>query len=115
MGIPGVGNNPDGNNPFSGPMGEKEPAYGVAERMKILSKIGVQSPPGVNAPKRAQRRAVKGKGAKPQAPPPEPQIVPEAAPVANYDQELAQFWMEMAAEPGASPLVQQIASQVHGV
>lgn len=112
MPIPGVGNNPGGDNAFSGPMGSKEPAYGVGERMKILSKIGVQAPPGVNAPKRSQRAAKKT--AKTQAPQEAaaPQMVPEQAPIASYDQELVQFWGELASHPGASPLVRQIANEV---
>lgn len=103
-----MGNNERGINSFSGPMGQKEPAYGTAERMKVLSKIGVKSPPSVNAPRRSQRRAGKGQ---PQVAAPEPQIAPEQHPIANYDQQLVQFWTQLAAEPGASPLIQQIAAQ----
>lgn len=102
-----------GINSFSGPMGEKEPAYGVAENMKILSKIGVQAPASQNAARRSQRRATSRRkgGAAPEAPPSPVEIPAETAPVASYDQQLVAFWQQLAAEPGASPLIQQIAAK----
>lgn len=113
MPIPGVGNNPGGDNAFSGPMGQKEPAYGLGERMKLLSKIGVQPTPGVNAAKQSQRAASRSRRAAKPAVAEAPVPVPEQQPVANYDQQLSAFWNEIAATPGASQLAQQIAQQVN--
>lgn len=98
-------------------MGEKEPAYGAIERAKVLTAI---APPGTpaaqNAPKRAQRAAVKGKTVQPAgalAPEPMPTAVgsPQGQ-VAGYDQSLAEFWQQAAATPGASPQVIQYAAEV---
>jgi hypothetical protein len=114
MPLPGTSNNGLGINSFSGPMGEKEAPYGLTERLKVLSKIGVKPPPSVNAGKQSQRRATsKTKGAPQEAPPP-PAIAGAQAPIASYDQELVNFWQQMAATPGASPLILQIANEVAG-
>ena len=108
-----MANNALGINSFSGPMGEKEPIYGAVERAKVLSALApVGSPRAVNAPKRAQRAAVKGKTAQ-AAPPPMP-TAPSSpqGQTASYDQSMASFWQQAAATPGASPQVIQYAQEV---
>lgn len=108
-----MGNNNLGINSFSGPMGEKEPAYGAVARMKVLDRIApVSSPSAVNAPKRAKRAAVKGKTTQAA---PEPMPTAPSSPQgqnASYDQSLAEFWQQAAATPGASPMVIQYAQEV---
>lgn len=110
-----MANNYLGINAFSGPMGEKEPAYGAEARMKVLDAI---APPGtpsaVNAPQRAKRAAVRGKTIQAQ-PQPQPMSTAPTSPqgqVASYDQSLAAFWQQAAATPGASPQVIQYAAEV---
>lgn len=121
----GSGNNALGINAYSGPMGQKEPAYGDVERMKVLSSLApVGSPAAVNAPKRAKRAAQKGKTmGKPTGPPPPPNEamtpVPQGlptgqnpVPTGTYQAQLESFWTQIAADPGASDLVKQIAARV---
>lgn len=113
--------NPLGINIFSGPMGEKEPAYGAIERGKVLSAIApTGTPAALGAPKRSQRAAVKGKVARssaPQAAPAPPHPVSADSPEAQgatYDQSLVQFWQSIASDPGASSLVRQYAQEAIG-
>jgi hypothetical protein len=113
---PGQANNGLGINSFSGPMGQKEPAYGAIERLKNLTAL---APPGtpaaVNAPKRSKRAAVRGKKMSAgQAPAPAVES-PASAPMPaapTYEQQLMEFWQEVAADPNASPLVRQYAQEV---
>lgn len=116
MPAPGQGNNGLGINSFSGPMGQKEPAYGAVERMKILSALApVGSPSALGAPRRSKRAAMKGKKAS--APNPTAVVTPASAPMPQeppYDAQVAQFWQELAADPNASELVRRFASEVAG-
>lgn len=109
----GVPNNGLGINAFSGPMGEKEPAYGAVERLKILTAM---APPGtnpaINAPKRAKRAAVRGKTATTPTAAPIGTGTPAALPADSYPSMLAGFWSSLAMDPGASPLIHQLAAQV---
>lgn len=108
MPAPGIPNNPAGINAFSGPMGQKEPAYGQVERLKQLTAAAPPGTPGaVNAPKRAQRRATKRKSGVPAA---GAVTAPPAA--APQPSPIALFWQEIAADPEASPLVRQYAAEV---
>lgn len=122
MPVPGAGNNGLGINAFSGPMGEKEPAYGATERLKVLSRIiPTGSPAAQNAPRRAKRAALRRSKAAPAgaaAPNPSqpiaqsPDMLSGTPPQTTYDMQLQQFWTQLAAEPNASPLVKQYAAQV---
>jgi hypothetical protein len=102
--------NPDGYNAFGGPM-EREMPYGALAKLEGLSRLaGTASPSaaGARAPKRAQRRSQrKGKAA------PSP-MVPPTQPTVPYEQTLSTFWSELAAEPGASPLLIAIAESARG-
>lgn len=117
-----MGNNELGINAFSGPMGEKEPAYGAVERAKVLSSLApVGSPAAQNAPRRAKQRALRGKRGAPAATEARATAnLPDASPVAPvqqdppYQMQVQQFWTQLAAEPGASDQVKQYAAQVAG-
>lgn len=104
MTYPGKNPNPAGSN------GTEEPgnAYGAIKRAteQVRSAPLAGSAGAVNTPRRAQRAAQRPT-AGPQTPPPHPV---DTQPVA-YQPQLAQVWAELAAVPGASPLVQQMAEQ----
>lgn len=114
MPLRGVVNNAAGVNVFSGPLGQKEPAYGAGERLKVLSALApVGSPAALNAPKRAKRAAQSGRRAAPAA------LAPAGAPppattqnADTYQMSLAAFWGQVAADPNASDLVKKYASEV---
>jgi hypothetical protein len=106
-------NNPGGVNAFSGPQGRSDPAYGAVERLKVLSALApIGSPAAIGAPKRAQRRA--GKRAPQQAASPAAAPSVAQAPQATYGATLASFWQQLAADPGASNLVRQLAQEAQG-
>lgn len=91
MPAPGVPNNPAGVNGLY----QQEAPYGAIKRLQqMTSAAPVATPRAVNAPRRAQRRAVN---------PPAQQTPPP------YEEELATVWTELASLPGASPLVQEYA------
>jgi hypothetical protein len=113
---PGVANNPDGVNSWSG-WGDEEP-YGQATKDASLARAAPMAGAAVAAgpiaaPKRDSRKAQRGTHA-PQpaaavAQPAQPQ--PEELP---YDARLAQWWQGIASIPGASDLVKtyaQVATQ----
>lgn len=115
---PGQANNGLGINSFSGPMGQKEPAYGEIERLKNLTAMApIGSPAALGAPKRAKRAAVRGSSAAPTpaaptaaaAAPPPPEIQHD-----SYEVQMRTFWQQLAADPDASPLVRQYAQEVLG-
>lgn len=114
MPLPGMANNGAGINVFSGPLGEKEPAYGAGERLKVLSALApVGSPAAQNAPKRAKRAAQRGKRAATAATP--SAVAPPPATAANadsYQMSLTAFWQQVAADPNASDLAKQYAAEV---
>ena len=98
--MPVIGNNKAGVNGYYD-VGGQESAYGAQKRLEESTKAApIPSAPGVNAPRRAQRRAVKGQ-AQP-APPPEQQLL--AAPTPPRD-----VWAQVAAIPGISPLALEYA------
>lgn len=115
MPAPGVPNNPNGYNAFGGPMEREEP-YGAIKKLQNLAALApTAQPTAVNAPRRSQRHASgqdkPGRGSRtpasaPSAPPGEPTV--------PYEAILGGFWNELAAEPGASPLVQEIAGGLSG-
>lgn len=119
MPSPGVVNNPGGSNSYVSAQGREEP-YGAIERRKVLTRMSpLEKNPALNEPRRAQKR-----GASKQ--PPE-QPVQDTAAKAAMQQEaqtrslpeqpqdpVVQFWLELAAEPDASPLVRQYAAQAAG-
>jgi hypothetical protein len=93
--------NPKGSNQFA-----KENPYGAVEKLTRLTKSAPMSgapTPAMGAPKRAQRRAVRGgtKGDIP-APPPPPTTVP-------YATQLAQIWQEVRAHAPDDPLIAHYA------
>lgn len=102
MTYPGKNPNPAGTNGTEGPGN----AYGAIKRAteQVRSAPLAGSASAINTPRRAQRAAQKPA---PQAPPPHPV---DSQPMA-YQPQLAQVWAELAAVPGASPLVQQMAEQ----
>lgn len=111
---PGQANNPGGINSFSGPLGQKEPAYGQIERDKALegaAPVGSPSPAAV--PRRAQRRAVSGRAGS--GAPARPDVIhPHAVASAPPEAEQQIFWQAVLNDPGASPLARQYAEQALG-
>jgi hypothetical protein len=115
--------NPTGRNQIM----RSEPGYGDIKKQTQLQREAPMSgapTPAVNAPRRAQRKAVR---AAKTAQPPQPTVLerpdtfqPDTAP---HVQELlgdtssapppdvVQFWQDAAQLPGASPLVQEYAAR----
>ena len=109
--------NPDGYNAFGGPL-EREMPYGDVAKQQALTRLaGTANPSAVNAPRRSKRHATgqdrPRKSAKNRAQT-EALPVPPSPPQVPYEQVLASFWMELASEPGASPLIQEIAGSLGG-
>jgi hypothetical protein len=107
--------NPSGVNGFTPP--SVEVPYGEAEQNAAVQRSAPlagrqETAQATNAPRRAQRQAVRGAPQEtPQGPPPQMPGQPGAiAPSA----EVVSFWQQIAAVPGASPLVQQIAQEAAG-
>lgn len=103
-------NNPNGVNAFSGP-NDVQPAYGDIKKLADLTAQAGLAATAQGAPKRAQRKATgsssrKRVAAAPTPPPGGPQHVP-------WQQAVANFWQQVASEPGASPLVQELAQAAH--
>lgn len=119
--ISGGGNNGLGINAYSGPMGQKEPAYGAGERLKVATALApIGSPQAVGAPKRAKRAAVKGKTMGQTAVAPgesvaalPPGLPTDQAPVPqqSYQAQLEAFWQQVASDPDSSDLVKQMAQR----
>ena len=106
-------NNPEGRNSYSGPAGQKEPEYGAVEREKVLTRAApVSSPPGIGAPRRAQRRAVSGRKGVAAAPSPP---MPQAPAMVDAEVQQATFWQAVLADPDASPLTRQYAQRALGL
>lgn len=106
MPAPGVPNNPNGAN---GTEGVEQP-YGAVKRLAQQTQAApLPANHALASPRRAQRAAQR-----PTGPPQEPQhgqphpieSQPMALPVLY-----AQAWSAVAADPGASPLVQQMAQE----
>lgn len=99
-------NNPGGVNAFGG-WGREAP-YGAIEKEKTLTRAApIVAPPAVGAPDKAQRRAVGKKGAaQSSAPATAPATSPSVTPPGMV---VSQFWAQLAAVPGASPLIMQLA------
>ena len=103
------------SNPFGvNQLGSDRVPYGQAKKMKQLADSAPMSgapiaTPAINAPQRARRPAPKAKPRVTQQGP-----IP-AHPVAGYQQlpqiPQTQLYSEIASQPGASPLVQQIFGQ----
>lgn len=105
----GVANNPGGANGADDPKTGTTSAAGlVHRRMGLTQAAPLPSAPGVTAPKQAQRHAVKGAPSVPPAGQPAPAAPPAPLP---YQARLAQAWGEIAAIPGASPLVLKMAQE----
>jgi hypothetical protein len=92
-----------------------EVPYGDAQQNAAVQKSAplagqAETAHATNAPRRSQRQAARGAD-EPQGPPPQmpgqsDQITPQA--------QLAVFWQQVAAQPGASPLVKQLAQEAAG-
>lgn len=113
---PGQANNPDGINSFSGPEGQKEPAYGAVERLKAATQAVPVRSPGAAAPRRMQRRAVRGGvgSGQPAPSPAPPPPLPTAATDIGGEQQQVAFWTTLLNDPEASPLTRQYAQQALG-
>lgn len=102
--------NPTGANGFTGPGGVETP-YGAIKRLGQMTKAApLGTIPGANAAQQAtrvaQRPSPSGGG------PVAPQLPTTfEAPPAPYSVQVADAWAEVAATPGASPLVQKLAMQ----
>jgi hypothetical protein len=111
-------NNPEGVNGFQG--FAPEPAYGMKTAEARLEQAApLPANPAINAPRRGQKQVVKGrKPAAPDQQAAQPVVaVPPLDPtqVPSPQAQVAALWAQIAATPGASPLVQQIAAQAqHG-
>lgn len=102
--------NPGGTNQFG-----TDPAYGDVKRLTELTREAPMSGARVaagatNAPRRAQRQVTRP--ARPAAAAPQAAQAPPA-PV-SYEAQLAAVWAQVAADPGASPLVREYAQQAQG-
>jgi hypothetical protein len=104
---PGQVNNGGGVNGATLPGGAESP-YGAVKRLTQATRaVPIGPAPGGNAPKQATRASQQG----------EPALLHPADAVAAPGQELppagqyAALWAAVAATPGASPLVQQIAQE----
>ena len=110
--------NPSGKNSPTNFQGfvQNPPQFGDRQRMGDLQRTAPvagqrQAASALNSPRRGQRRAVKG-GPTPQ--PAQLMQAPQAIvapPSVPYQQVAAQTWAQVAATPGASLLVQQIAQE----
>lgn len=98
--------NPLGGNDVFVP----EPGYGELSKLDQLTKTAPMSGAPfspIEAPRRAKRRATTtGRREEPVLPPPPLEITPEAS--------AAAFWQTLAALPGASPLVRELANEATG-
>lgn len=103
MPFPGAVNNPGGANGTQ--MFEHESEYGAVKRLtQSVQQAPIAPTPAVNAPRRAQRAAVKR--SQPSAP-----ASPQAATPEDYYAAQAQVWAAIASLPGASDLVKQYAAR----
>jgi hypothetical protein len=104
--MPVIGNNQNGVNGYYD-VGGQESAYGAQKRLEESTKAAPMPPaPGVNAPKKAQRKAVSGQTAPSEAPP----AVPVEQQLAAAPPLPANVWAEVAAIPGISPLAAEWAN-----
>ena len=122
--------NPSGKNATGTPANvfAREPPYGAKKQMDALERssklAGAQgSASALNAPRRAQRQAVRGRGRPSAAPPGEagtepvqPLAVPQetnGGPVGAlpYEVRLAAAWQEIASHPDASELAREMAGR----
>lgn len=101
---PGQVNNSSGANGYTLP-GGAESAYGSVKRLTQQTKAFPIATPGANAPKQATRASQQQEA--PLAHPADAVPAQAVSPAAQY----AALWAAVAATPGASPLVQQIAQE----
>jgi hypothetical protein len=105
--------NPQGTNQFD--HFQAQAAYGDVKKAAQLTKEAPMSgapTSALNAPRRGQKQVVRGQ--KTQAQPtqlPAVAPLPVAVPDVPYPQYLAQAWSDVAAIPGASPLVKEYAAR----
>ena len=104
-------NNPSGVNSFN--HFAPEPAYGMKTQEAQLEQAApLPANPAINAPKRGAKKVTRG--ARPQQAQPEPMVAPpsmDPAQAPSQQAQLAAVWQQIAAIPGASPLVQTVAAQ----
>lgn len=105
-----MANNVSGENGaghFDG-FGGQSSAYGEVKKLQTAQKlVPIGSAPGITAPKQATRHSQK-----PQTPSAPPPSVAVAQPDAHAWH--AQAWAALAADPGASDLVRQLAAEYTG-
>ena len=104
-------NNPEGHNSFN--QFAPEQPYGMKTAEQQMERAApLPANPALNAPRRGAKRVVKGRAT--QAQQPEPMVAPphmDPTQLPTYPVQLAQVWQQLAATPGASPLVQEYAAQ----
>ena len=107
--------NPSGKNSpvhFEGFV-QNPPVYGAQQRNADLARSAPSAGQGaaasaLNSPQRNQRRAAKGTAPAPLPQAPAAIVVPPQVP---YQQVAAATWAQVAANPGASDLVKQLAQE----
>lgn len=96
-------NNPNGVNGYYD-VGGQESAYGSIKRLEESTKAApIPTAPGMNTPKKAQRRAVSGQQGQPAPPPVEPQLAAAPPPPQSV-------WALVAQIPGITPLAAEYAN-----
>lgn len=103
--------NPSGVNSFN--RFQAEPPYGqVSEQSKLAQSYPIPGQAPLSAPKKAQRRAVKGQGVSPE---PVAQPTPLApTPQVSAQQFTAQTWAQIAQIPGITPYAALFAQKANG-
>lgn len=110
--------NPGGKNSpvhFEG-LVQNPPSYGDKARQGDLQRSAVVAGSGasasaLNTPRRAKQRATRSSQPSPVAPVEQVMQAQQGAPQTPYPVYLATAWAQIAAIPGASPLVQQLAQE----
>lgn len=115
--------NPGGSNQFSTGSSYGEKSH-IERMLKEAKGMAQGTTSAINAPKRAQRKAVRGEkdtaqptrpagmdrpvqASQVQPPPPDPQLPP--------DVQAAAWWAEVALLPGVTPVAQELADAAQGV
>lgn len=101
--------NPSGVNGFTPPA--VEVPYGEAQQNAAVQRSAPlagqqETARATNTPRRSQRQAARGQAAA--GPPP---VLPGSPDQIAPQAQVAMFWAQVAAQPGASPLVQQLAQE----
>lgn len=112
-------NNPDGVNQSNVHVPERK--YGeVAALQRLKHEVPIATPPAVNAPRRAQRKATR----RPRLTQPQPverppgemgdEMMPPTTPDQAPPQAASAFWLEAANIPGVTPTVRELVQNMGG-